>query len=329
MRAHWVLLIGLLCSSPALAQPTEATRGAARTLGTEGVEAFQAGRYREAVDKLERAFTVVRAPSIGLWSARALVRSGKWVEAAERYLEISRLDPNSGDVTVQRQAQADAAKERDELLTRLPALRIQLRGASRNASLTIDGVVLPPALIGAKVPVNPGSHVVELHDGYQRIVRNVTALEAGTVALLLDTAAPEATSQALEPGRSAAKSAGPTSGLSRLQVAGIVVGGVGAVGLGLSGYFAVRATSFDKQSKEPGRCDSNNVCDAGGYAQRGEAIDHATAATVSLVVGSVLATGGLTMVLAGSGKRKSDSAVVKARPVAAVGLAGVELCGSF
>src|SRR5436189_5578570 len=115
MRWHWILFVGLAWPSSASAQ-TEATRAAARTLGTEGVEALQAGRDTEAVDKLERAFTVVRAASIGLWLSRALVKAGKWVEAMERYLEVSRLDVNSGDVRVQQQAQADAAKELEQLL---------------------------------------------------------------------------------------------------------------------------------------------------------------------------------------------------------------------
>jgi hypothetical protein len=325
MRAYWLLLIGLSWPAPALAQD-ESTRAAARTLGTEGVEAFQEGRYSEAVDKLERAFNVVRAPSIGLWSARALVKAGKWVEAAERYLEVSRLDPNSGDVSVQRQAQADAVKEREALSGKLPSLRIQVRGASANATVTLDGRLLPPALLGAKVPVNPGSHLVELHDGYQHVEQRVETPQSAAVAVMLDASAPGASGPS---SRAATEiDSHSAAGLSRLQVTGIVIGSVGAVGLGLSGYFALRAKSFDRQSKQAGRCDENNTCDADGYAQRGDAIDHATAATVSVLAGSVLAAAGLTLVFAGGEKRKTD-ARVQARPAAGAGLAGVELCGSF
>jgi hypothetical protein len=324
MRAYWLLLIGLSWPAPALAQD-ESTRAAARTLGTEGVEAFQDGRYSEAVDKLERAFNVVRAPSIGLWSARALVKAGKWVEAAERYLEVTRLDPNSGDVSVQRQAQADAVKEREALLGKLPSLRIQVRGASANATVILDGRLLPPALLGAKVPVNPGGHLVELRDGYQHVEQRVEAPQSVTVAVTLDASAPRASVQS---SRAATAIDSHSAGLSGLQLTGIVVGSVGAVGLGLSGYFALRAKSFDRQSKQAGRCDENNTCDADGYAQRGDAIDHATAATVSVLAGSVLAAAGLTLVFAGGEKRKTD-ARVEARPAAGAGLAGVELCGSF
>jgi hypothetical protein len=287
---------------------------------------LQAGRYTEAVDKLERAFTVVRAPSIGLWLSRALVKAGKWVEATERYLEVSRLDVNSGDVRVQQQAQADAAKELEQLLARLPALRIQVSGASPSATVTIDSKRLPAALLGAKVPVNPGAHVVELHDGYQHLQRRVDAREAGTVAVSFDAHAVGNSGDAM-----AASTLGPDAkaGLSGLQVAGIVVGGVGALGLGLSGYFAIRARSFDRQSKQSGRCDEQNTCDPRGYAQRGQAIDQASAATVSVLAGSVLAGVGLTLVLAGGDKRRADTARLEARPTVAAKLAGVELCGRF
>lgn len=324
MRAFWALLVIATWTAPALGQATDTERAAARTLGTEGVEAYQAGRYAEAIDKLERAFNVVRAPSIGLWSARALARAGKWVEAAERYHEAARLDPTSGDVSVQRQAQADAVKERDELLTRLPALRIQVKGASPSARVTLDDVPLPSALLGAKVPVNPGPHVVELHDGYARVRRRIRASEGATVAIVLDaneSAAPEAAD-----GPPPQPSSKP--GLSGLQVAGLVVGGTGLVSLGLSGYFAMSAARLDEQSKADSRCDSDNVCNLDGYNKRGEAINHATVATVTVVAGSVLAATGITLVVLGRQKAR-DELTLEARPELAAGHAGVSLCGSF
>ncbi|HEY4159182.1 MAG TPA: tetratricopeptide repeat protein, partial [Polyangiaceae bacterium] len=63
----------------------DATRSAARNLASAGVQAYQANDYPAARDKLERAYQVLRAPSLGLWSARALVKVGALVEAGERY----------------------------------------------------------------------------------------------------------------------------------------------------------------------------------------------------------------------------------------------------
>src|SRR5262245_16171888 len=68
----------------------DATRAAARQLGEEGVEAYWAGDNEQAHAKLERAYQLFSAPTLALWSARACVRVGRWVEAAERYREVTR-----------------------------------------------------------------------------------------------------------------------------------------------------------------------------------------------------------------------------------------------
>src|SRR5688572_33485949 len=94
----------LLVSRPTLAQEVDdAARAAARKLGYAGIEAYQASDYKGALEKLDRAYQVLRAPSLGLWSARALLANGKLVEASERYLEVTRLGV-TGEKSVQEQA---------------------------------------------------------------------------------------------------------------------------------------------------------------------------------------------------------------------------------
>src|SRR5262245_61290417 len=111
-RGVVVCLALLACPAVASAQ-SDAARAAARDLGAEGVEDFQAGRFEQASTKLSQAFDILKVPTLGLWSARALVKVGKLVEASERYLSVSRLDASKGEAQVQKQAQADATKERD------------------------------------------------------------------------------------------------------------------------------------------------------------------------------------------------------------------------
>jgi Tfp pilus assembly protein PilF len=116
---------------PAHAQESDAsTRASARQLGNTGVEAYQAGDYKTASDKLEKAYRILNAPSLGLWSARALKANGKYVEASERYLEVTRLEVSGGDVALQKKAQADAAAELEELRAKIPSLVIEVKGAS-------------------------------------------------------------------------------------------------------------------------------------------------------------------------------------------------------
>jgi Tfp pilus assembly protein PilF len=93
LRAATVGVVAGFCvslSSVASAQEIDdASRTAARAMGNSGVEAYQAGNYQEAVDRLEKAYGIARVPSLGLWSARALRKLGLLVEAANRYLETS------------------------------------------------------------------------------------------------------------------------------------------------------------------------------------------------------------------------------------------------
>jgi hypothetical protein len=196
-----------LSSSPAHAE-TDATRGAARTLGAEGVEAYQAGDYATASDKLGRAFEIVRAPSLGLWSARALVKLGKLVAASERYLEVTRLDASKGDTAVQRQAQADAATEHEQLLARVPKLVLSVSGAQGDVSLSLDGVAVPVALLGAQTPVDPGAHVVEARDSQRSVSQTVSFKEGQLLRVALDLAHGRPLA-AGEQGAAAATTAGP------------------------------------------------------------------------------------------------------------------------
>jgi hypothetical protein len=99
----------------------DAARGAARTLGYDGVKAYNAGDYAVADQKLEKAYRVVKVPSLGLWSARALVKLGRLVEASERYREVTQLEVSGGEQAVQKQAQADAQSELDSLTPRIPS----------------------------------------------------------------------------------------------------------------------------------------------------------------------------------------------------------------
>jgi hypothetical protein len=183
-RLTRVLLTALALSyaSSAWAAPADADRAAARQLGYQGVEAYQAGDYKTAQDKLGRAFDVVKVPTLGLWLARALTKNGRWVEAAEVYREVSRLEISEGKVEAQQEAQQTAASELDELVGKIPAIVILVEGAPANQVVVeIDGVQVPAAVLGEARPMDPGQHrvvgrfgdqlseqVVELGPGQQR-----------------------------------------------------------------------------------------------------------------------------------------------------------------
>jgi hypothetical protein len=175
-------------------EATPAARAAARDLGYEGVKAFQNGDYKAACDRLSRAYQVLKAPSLGLWFGRCLVQKNMLVEASETFLEVTRLTPSSGELEIQRQAQKDAAKEREGVLPRIAKLTIVVTpGAS--ATVMLDNVDVSPALLGVASPVNPGTHVIVARNAQGvTVTRDIILVEgaAETVTLELKGAAPAA-----------------------------------------------------------------------------------------------------------------------------------------
>jgi hypothetical protein len=223
-----------------------------------GVEAYQAQDYATATEKLEKAYRALKVPSLGLWSARALVKVNKLIEAAERYQEVSRLDLGGGDRAVQEQARADADKELDQLSPQIPNIVVTVVGADpEHTTITIDGATLSTALIGEKRPVNPGKHQItgasgdesangelQLASGQTKTftIRFGATPAAGDgpriaqVSQVTETA-PSAP-QPVESAASASHSSRRTLGFVTIAVggAGLIVGGVtGALALGKKG----------------------------------------------------------------------------------------------
>jgi serine/threonine-protein kinase len=115
-----------------------------------------------------------------------------------------------------------------------------------------------------------------------------------------------------------------------LRTIGLIVGGAGIVGLGLGGFFALRASSLNSDSKASNHCDSNNQCDPTGLGLRDDAISAANIATVATIAGGVLAATGVTLFIVGAPKdARADSARVQATPAVGPGVAGMMLGGRF
>ena len=235
------VVLALLLAKPALAQ-SDATRAAARDLGAEGVDDYQSGNFGPATEKLGRAFEILRVPSLGLWSARALAKTGRLVEASERYLQVTRLDAGSGDRAVQKQAQLDAATEREALQARIPSLTIEVKGGSSQVSVTLDGAPLLPALVGVKQPANPGKHVAEAREGGRVVRREATLAEAQKLTLTLDFAKATAAPAAEAPAQTAPSQQGAPPPLPEAppeRAAGTKVPAGVWVGLAIAGAGAI------------------------------------------------------------------------------------------
>ncbi len=323
-------VLALLLPASAWAQ-SDATRAAARDLGADGVEDFQAANYAAASDKLSRAFEILRVPSLGLWSARALVKVGRLVEASERYLAVTRLDALRGDVAVQKQAQADALTEREALLPRIPSVTIELKGGDAETAVTVDGTPLVPVLLGVRQPINPGKHVVEARRGRQLVRKEFTLSEGQKLGVALEMAqavqtteepaAPAPAAEAAQPSATpppAAQAAPQSGGLPAGFWVGVAVAGAGLATGGITaGLAAAKKGDLD--------CPPTGCL----HSQRGDVDAHNQLLTISTIgfvaAGVGAATAGLFVVLSKSGKPKPQAAQLA--PIVGLGMAGIR--GAF
>ncbi|MGK3967863.1 tol-pal system YbgF family protein [Sorangium sp. So ce118] len=182
------IALALMLAAPARAADVDpATVNAARALAEEGLAHFDKGEYAAALDKLGRADELIHAPTIGLYAARCLEQLGRFIEASERYLQVSRMPLDASASDVFKAAVADAGKAYNDLKPRIPKLAVGVRGApEREVQISIDGKLVPPALVGVSRPVDPGKHVVEGTWAGRVVRQEVTVSERQEAAVALE-----------------------------------------------------------------------------------------------------------------------------------------------
>jgi hypothetical protein len=186
-----------LAAAPAVAgsESDADARTAARALAAQGAQAFEQRDFAGALGLFERASAVISAPTIELMQARTLVELGRFVEAADAYEETQRLlvlDPSNEAF---RQASDAARQELEQLLQRIPTLRVRVLGAAADerVEVRVDGKPLTAEQAALDRPSDPGDHHIEVRGAAGRVAsRDVTLLERShvDVEVTLEAAAP-------------------------------------------------------------------------------------------------------------------------------------------
>lgn len=296
----------LASSAPALAEQVDAaSRAAARNVAMEGINALQQGNATVASEKLEKAYRVLKVPSVALWSARALVKQGKLVDAAERYREASRLTFAGGDQSIQEQAQKDAAQELEELSSRIPSVRFVIEGGPVDeGSVTIDDVSVPSALLDEERPVNPGTHRISATRGGERFEESVSLNEGEKrrVIIKLDgspsgsaSGAGSAASAPTPAAAAAADASGPQPSPQRTQrTLAIVAFGAGGLGLAVGAGAGLMAIGNRNELERNPACRGDECLKS--VATDVESFRTLrTVSTIGFVAGGALAATGLVL----------------------------------
>jgi hypothetical protein len=307
----WGLTVAVLLAfgRPAFAAEDDAaTRSAARKVALDGIAALQRGDAEQATQKLEKAYRVLRVPSVALWSARALAKRGLLVEASERYQEASRLEAQQGDVAVQVQARKDAAAELEALMPRVPTITLRVEGANAaEVKLTLDGVVMPSALSGEERPVNPGEHHVVGVAGEEEVSDRVTLAEGQKQSITLRFTKQQAAVVApgaplppepKEPQAEADDSRGTRRVLSYVALG---VGGAGLVVGGITGALVLRdKKKFDENENcRDGKCLQSETDEVESFRTL------RTVSTVGFIAGGAFAATGIVLLLTSGASEKS------------------------
>jgi len=183
------LLLVLSVPVTASAEPTAADRATARELALSALADEDAGRYAQALDKMQRAEAILPAPPHLLAIARCEVALGRLVEGAETYQELSRFELGNAPPPVWSKAVQDGERELDRLTPKVPKLRVLVEPAGiGDAELRIDDQPVPAAVIGVDRPTDPGRHRVRVTApgrGAAEKTVNLARGESKTVTLVL------------------------------------------------------------------------------------------------------------------------------------------------
>jgi hypothetical protein len=308
------------------------------------VAALQQGDAEVGSQKLEKAFELLQAPSIALWSARALVKRGKLVEASERYIHAGRLPTSEGnEQAVQLQAQKDAARELAELSPRIPKLVIAIDGApSGDVTVSLDGKAISSALLGEEQLANPGAHQVTGVRGAEHAEESITLVDAQSARLVLHfhesaasalgptpSAAPAQATPAADAApahtvTSSAASAEPSGGGHTLAFLALAVGGAGLLTGGITGIVALGKHSDlnNNPACKDGKCLSSVQGDVDSFRTM------RTVSSIGFIAGGAFAATGLVLLFTSSPAEKKGE---RAAPQLALALApnGASVAGSF
>lgn len=332
----------LATAVPAAAQ-TDEQRAGARAAAEAGIQAFEEGRFADAVDLFTRAEQLVHAPPHLLYAARAQTRLGNLVQAHELYIRIVRENLPENAPRAFREAQKAAEQELAEVTPRLAYVTIVVQGGNGAESLvTRDGTEIPAALVGVPHPVNPGQHTYQATaNGWQSAPKAVDIKEGARVALELNL---EPAPGAVGPGADKPTEAGGSavvtkpdderppetsgSGVSGLKIGGFVTLGLGAVGLGAGTYFLVKGLDTRSDADELAEgCHDGEPCVQEVDELDDDAAQQQTIGVATLIGGGVLVGTGITLLLLDSGRSDTTAQGPSVRPVIGLGYAG--LAGRF
>jgi hypothetical protein len=298
--------LGALTSSAATTRAdTPGSAGdkiAAESLFEDGRRLVAGGNYAEACPKFAESQRIDPSPSTLLNLANCWEKVGRsataWVTYREAESAASALGRKDYVDTAERHAHA--------LASTLAQLTVSVAQPVDGMQVRRDGVAMGALEWGLGIPVDAGAHVVEVAAaGYKPWSETVDVPHDGAQVTVtvppLEALPPDANAPPAAGPTNAAASSGPSTGPStetrgaetpqgaNLRTIGLVVGGAGVVGLGVSGVFALLANSNHQSALS--NCEGGS-CNASGFSKENGARFDGDASTVAFVAGAAALVAG-------------------------------------
>ena len=320
------LAASLLTATPAVAD----NAAAAQVLYDRAVELMGQKNYKEACPKLEEVTRLVpEGLGAKLTLAECYEADGRLASAWLQYSLVASAAARAGQGDRERLATERAAA----LKPKLAKLTIKVPAAVKSMPELLikrGGVDVGPAQFNEQIPVDAGVHLIEATAHGKKPWSLEAEIPADGAKLTVEVPVLEDDPKARlsDPPPSPGPSAGSSSEPTWLFPAGLVVGGVGVVGLGVGAVLGAVAmgTNSDAEAACPG-----GRCTREGNDLLGQAGSMADVSTVMFIAGGALAAGGLVMVLvapSGDEARPADEQAGLSLELAPLP-GGLSLSGSF
>jgi len=310
-RASWAALVLALCawSAVAAAQPAR-DPAAAEALFERGKQLVEQGHTAEACEAFAESQRLDPAGGTLLRLALCHETQGKLASAWVEFTEVVRVSREGTGEPAKLQERVRLAREHIAAIEpRVPKLVLSVAVASRVDGLrvTANGSPRDAGTWGVALPADPGDvEIVASAPSRVSFRTSVHLAEGQQASLEVPLLAPEA-------GSSAAidHPPGPTSGSSALRPAGIVVGALGVVALGVGTYFGEHA--IGKWNDANGVCPGSSCSNPAGVSSASDAKDAARVADFTIAGGIVAVAVGVVLYVLGAPSnvqaRGSDVAV--------------------
>jgi len=145
-------------AAPIIAVAQSGQTPLARRLFDEGVEAARTSKWTVARDRFKRSYELAPRPKTLFNLAGAQMQTGQLVDASESYRSFLRKT-NDGRYEAYRK---DARDSLSSLEKRIPFVTLRVIGVSPGDKIELDEEEFPQAGLGESMPIDPGSHSVDV-----------------------------------------------------------------------------------------------------------------------------------------------------------------------